>query len=262
MNLAMVSAHTVDFYHFFKIQYAMMQMYDPSINITVARSDSPEQFTDNVNWVDLEFPDFIHPSHRNYTTKFNFARALLAKSVIADRVAWIDADIIPLAPNAITEFMTISDKPTVAHNVYMGSNQYNDWNNLCAWYGVGNLPCYNCGLVVANKNDSFWDEWADAKKMLYLSKLDYFLNYDGNYHYGIPVKMFFIDQIALNYVIAKDLDRFHKVDSCYNWQPLDPDGDVFKDTVRMPFNTKILHLSGPSKKSLLIDKETIHVSTI
>jgi len=144
----------------------------------------------------------------------------------------------------------------------MGDQQYQGWNDLCDWYEVGELPCYNCGLVVADRTDSFWDEWADAKKMLYLSKLEYFLNYEGNYHYGIPIRMFFIDQIALNYVINKDLDRFHYVDSSNNWQPLDPNGDVFKDTIRMPLNTKILHLSGPSKKSLLIDKETINVQTV
>jgi len=117
MKLAMVSAHTLDFFHFFKIQYAMMKMYDPKINITVAKSDSYEQFTNDVNWVDLEFPEFVHPSHHNYTTKFNFARAQLAQSVDADRVAWVDADILPLVPNAISNFMTVSTKPTVAHNV-------------------------------------------------------------------------------------------------------------------------------------------------
>jgi hypothetical protein len=262
MKLAMVSAHTIDFYHFFKIQYAMMRMYDPEIKITVAKSDTLEQFTNDVDWVDLEFPDFLHPTHRNYTTLFNFTRGPLAQSVDADRVAWVDADILPLVPNAISNFMTISDKPTVAHNVYMSDQQYADWDWLTEWYGVGKLPCYNCGLVTANRDDSFWNEWADAKKMLYLNKLDYFLNYEGSYHYGIPVRMFFIDQIALNYVIDKDLDRFHYVDSSNNWQPLDPNGDVFKDTIRMPFDTKILHLSGPSKKSLLIDKETINVQTI
>lgn len=259
MKLAMVSAHTIDFYHFFKIQYAMMKMYDPEIEITVAKSDTYEQFNENVNWVNLEFPDFIHPAHRNYTTKFNFARATLAQSVDADRVAWVDADIIPLIPNAISDFMMASDKPTVAHNVYMGAQQYQGWNNICNWYGVGELPCFNCGLVAADRTDSFWNEWAEAKKMLYLSKLDYFLSYEGEYHYGIPVRMFFIDQIALNYVINKDLSKFHCVDSSNNWQPLDPNGNVFKDTIRMPFNTKILHLSGPSKKSLLIDKGTINV---
>lgn len=258
----MVSAHTVDFYHFFKIQYAMMKMYDPDISITVAKSDTFEQFNNDVNWVDLSYPEFIHPSHRNYTTKFNFARAPLAKSVDADRVAWVDADILPLTPNAISNFMTISDKPTVAHNVYMSDAQYKGWHDLCEWYGVDKLPCFNCGLVTANKKDSFWDEWADAKKMLYLNKLDYFLNYTGDYHYGIPLRMFFIDQLALNYVIYQDPDRFHYVDSNNNWQPLDPNGNMFKDTIRMPFNTKILHLSGPSKKSLLVDKETINVQTI
>ena len=262
MKLGIVSAHTVDFYHFFKIQYAMMKMYDPAIAITVARSDTIEQFTDDVDWVDLGFPDYLHPMHRNYTTKFNFARAILAQSVDADRVAWIDADIIPLVPSAISDFMTVSDKPTVANNVYMSDTQLKGWNDLCRWYGVGELPCYNCGFVVANRTDTFWDEWADAKKMLYLNKLDYFLSDTGDYHYGIPLRMFFIDQIALNYVINKDKDRFHYVDSSNNWQPLDPNGDMFKDTIRMPFNTKILHLSGPSKKSLLIDKETLHVQTI
>jgi hypothetical protein len=71
--------------------------------------------------------------------------------------------------------------------------------------------------------------------------------------------MFFIDQIALNYVIKNDPNRFHYVDCRYNWQPLDPNGDVFKDTIKMPLNTKVLHLSGPSKKSLLIDMETVNV---
>lgn len=259
MKLAMVSAHTVEFYHFFKIQYAMMKMYDPNVKITVARSDTFEQFTDDVNWVDLVYPDFIHPAHRNYITKFNFSRAPLAKSVEASRVAWVDADIIPLIPNAISNFMTESSKPTVAHNVHMSKEQYDGWDRLTDWYGVGKLPCYNCGLVVADRDDSFWDEWIDAKKMLYLSKLDHFLSYDGKYHYGIPLPMFFIDQIALNYVINKDVNRFHYVDSSNNWQPLDPNGDMFKDTIKMPFDTKILHLSGPSKKSLLINKETINV---
>jgi hypothetical protein len=259
MKLAMVSAHTVDFYHFFKIQYAMMQMYDPLVKITVAKSDTFEQFNEKVDWVDLGYPDFLHPMHRNYTTKFNFARAPLAQSVDADRVAWVDADILPLVPTAISNFMTVSDKPTVAHNVYMSDEQYDGWNSLTEWYGVGKLPCYNCGLVAANRDDSFWNEWADAKKMLYLSRLDYFLTYEGDYHYGIPLRMFFIDQIALNYVINKDVSRFHCVDSSNNWQPLDPNGNMFKDTIRMPFDTKILHLSGPSKKSLLINKETINV---
>jgi hypothetical protein len=260
MKLGMASAHTIDFYHFFKIQYAMLKMYDPTVNITVARSDTIEQFTDVVNWVDLDFPDYVHPTHRNYTVKFNLARAPLAKSLDADRVAWVDADILPLVPNALTDFMTASDKPTVAKTIYIGPEQYVDWDQLTDWYGVGKgLPCYNCGLVAANRDDSFWDEWAAAKKMLYLNKLDYFLNCDEPLHYGIPVRMFFIDQIALNYVIKNNPDRFHYVDSNNNWQPMDPNGDIFKDTIRMPFDTRILHLSGPSKKSLLIDKETLSV---
>lgn len=253
----MVSAHTMDFYHFFKIQYAMMKMYDPIINITVAKSNTIEQF--DVNWVDIDFPDYIHKSHRNYTVKFNFTRASLAKTVDADRVAWVDADIMPLVPNAISDFMTASDKPTVAVNVHMGQDIYNGWHEICEWYGVGKLPCYNCGLVTADKADTFWDDWAAAKKMLYLRKLDYFLNYTGDLHYGVPVNMFFIDQIALNYVIAQNPDRFHYVDSSYNWQPLDPNGSVWKDTIKMPFGTKVLHLSGPSKKSLLVDMETVNV---
>lgn len=259
MKLAMVSAHTMDFCHFFKIQYSMMKMYEPNITMTLAKSNTLEQFTNDVNWVDIDYPDYLHEKHRNYTMKFNLVRANLAKMVDADRVAWIDADIVPLQPNIISDFMTVSNKPTVAHNVHMGEHMYKGWDEICEWYGVGKLPCYNCGLVTADRTDSFWDEWADAKKMLYLSKLNEFINYEGHMHYGVPVRMFFIDQIALNYVINKDPDRFHYVDSNYNWQPLDPNGNIWTDTLRMPFDTKILHLSGPSKKSLLIDMETVNV---
>ena len=260
MKLAMVSAHTLDFFHFFKIQYAMMKMYDPYIKIIVARSNTPEQFASDVNWVDIDFPDYIHESHRNFTLKFNVIRSYLAQTADADRVAWVDADIIPLVPNAITEFMTVSKKPTVAVNVTMGDHMYKGWDDICNWYGVGKLPCYNCGLVTADKDDSFWKDWAEAKKMLYLTKLDSFLNNkDTHYHYGIPVKMFFIDQIALNLVISRDPNRFHYVDPSYNWQPLDPNGNIWTDSIRMPLNTKILHLSGPSKKALLVDMETVNV---
>lgn len=258
MKLAIVSAHTNDFYYLFKTQFALLKLNDPTVKVIQAKSNAPEQFPDEVEWVDLEFPDYIHERHRKSAVKFNFGRPMLAKKANADRVAWVDTDILPLEHNSMTEFLTMCDKPTVANPVPYGDYLKDQWAGLIKWYGYENIPCHNCGLVGAPGDSTFWDEWSDTMRELYLSKLDYFLNTPNQtHHYEIPLRMFCIDQLAMNIVISRDPSKFNYVDPSYNFLPLEKEGDFFKDYTKLPSTTKMVHLTGTSKKSLLINPESL-----
>lgn len=259
MNLSIVTAHTRDFHYMFRTQYAMMKLNDPTVKIVAAKSNAIEQFKPDVDWVDLEMPDFIHEDHKKFAVKINFGRPILAKNAKADRVAWVDGDILSLENNSMTDFLLASDRPTVANPVPYGKELLDGWNWLANWFGYSDVPCYNCGLVGAPGDDEFWDEWFDTMKTLYLSKLDELLSdIHQPYHYEIPLRLFCIDQMSLNIIIQKNPKRFNFVDKSYNLLPLAPHGDFFKDYIKIPHDTKMVHLTGTLKKGLLIDPESLN----
>lgn len=258
MNLSIVTAHTRDFHYMFRTQYAMMKLNDPNVKIVAAKSNAIEQFKPDVDWVDLEMPNFVHESHRKFAIKINFGRPILAKNTKADRVAWVDGDILSLESNAMTDFLMSCDKPTVAEPVTYGKELLEGWNGLARWFGYENVPCYNCGLVGAPGDDEFWDEWFDTMKNLYESRLEEFLKVENHsFHYEVPLRLFCVDQMALNIIIKKNPNRFNFVDKSYNLLPLAPHGDFFKDYIKIPHDTKMVHLTGTLKKGLLIDPESL-----
>lgn len=266
---SIVTGHDNKFKFLFRIQHIMQQYYNPSIRTYCIDFDDnlEHQFSDIVKYIKFDIPEYIHPEHakQKLIISSQFCRPFLPTLVDHDvsNVMWMDADIIPLDKNSLTDMFT--GKPTVTTPQQL-NNLVNDFSrHIYNWYGFKDMHGINSGLISAPKNHKFWNLWQEEIKELYLKNLNRFFN-DNIYYdqsdptkdwnitaYGIPMVLFFIDQISLNSVYMKYPSMFNFMPCVYNQQPIHPRDESFVNPRSLDLNTKNVHLLSVFKRCLLTD---------